>query len=109
MARSKPLDFLAKAQKDSKLSARILAAVERGNMVTAEEVTQIAKEFGFSFSRAEFESAVKRDYARRFAAGETDLTDVLAKPKPRPPMSSCARGCLSYTKSWHPKAFTQTP
>ena len=49
--RSKPLQFLAKAQKDRKLSDRVLAGVERGGKVTAEEVMQIAKEFGFKFTR----------------------------------------------------------
>jgi hypothetical protein len=100
-----PMEFLAKAQEDAKLSARISAAVERGGRVTAEEVLQIAKEFGFSFTSAQFESAVKRDYAARFAAGDTSLADMMAKPRPKPPESSCARGCLSYTKSWHPSNF----
>jgi hypothetical protein len=111
VARSKPLQFLAKAQKDRKLSDRVLAAVERGGKVTAEEVMQIAKEFGFKFSRKQFEREVLRDMAARFRAGDESLADVVAaakpkpKPKPKPPESSCAKGCLSYTKSWHPVAF----
>jgi hypothetical protein len=106
MKKSQPLEFLAKAQEDPKLSARVLAAVERGGKVTAEEVLQIAQEFGFSFTRSEFEKEVKRSYAERFAAGEKDLADVTGKRKPKgPPESSCAKGCLSYTKSWHPRDF----
>ena len=103
--RSQPLEFLKKAQKDRKLSTRVLAAVERGGKVTAEEVMQIAKEFGFKFTRGEFERDVRQDMAARFAAGDESLVDVAAKPKPKPPKppeSSCAKGCLSYTKSWHP-------
>ncbi len=105
MKRSKTLAFLARAQKDRKLGARVLAAVERGGKVTAEEVLQIAKEFGYSITRAGFEKEVRRDLERRFAAGEQDLALVLGKktkPKPKPPESSCAKGCLSYTVSWHP-------
>ena len=73
-------------------------------MVTADEVLQIAEEFGFKFSRAEFEREVKRSIDQRFAAGDLRLEPTVAamKSKPRPPMSSCARGCLSYTVSWHP-------
>ena len=103
---SKPLEFLQKAQTDPKLSARVLAAVERGGKLVGEEVLQIAQEFGYSFSRNEFEKEVKRNMAERFAAGEAQLADVAGKKKPpKPPESSCAKGCLSYTKSWHPSDF----
>jgi Nif11 domain len=108
MKSDSPLDFLAKAQKDPKLSARVLAAVERGGRVTAEEVLEIAREFGYSFSRSEFERDVKRDITRRFNEGDESLAPVAElirkrpKPKPGPLQSTCARGCLSYTVSWHP-------
>lgn len=106
MPRSKTLQFLAKAQTDRKISARVLAAVERGGKVTAEEVLEIAREFGFKISRAEFERDALRDIQRRYAAGEEDLGVALAvkkpKPKPKPPLSSCAKGCLSWTVNWHP-------
>jgi hypothetical protein len=117
MKRSKTLEFLAKAQKDQKIGARVLAAVERGGKVTAEEVLQIAKEFGFSLTKAEFEREVRRDMARRFAAGELeDVTEVVGigrkkpkpKPPPKPPESSCASGCLSWTVSWHPPTEAKT-
>ena len=106
---SKPLEFIAHAQTDAKTSARVQAAIEKGSMVTAAEVLKIAKSAGFDFTREQFERAVKKSYAERFAAGDKSLADVVAKAKPRPPESSCARGCLSYTKSWHPRKFTQTP
>ena len=105
MKRSKPLEFLAQAQKNPKLSARVLAAVERGGKVTAEEVLQIAREFGYKFTKGQFEQAVRRDIAERFKAGDPSLTVGATKkptPKPKPPESSCAKGCLSYTVSWHP-------
>lgn len=105
MKRSKTLAFLAKAQTNRRIGARVLAAVERGGRVTAEEVLQIAKEFGYSISRAEFEREVRRDLDRRFAAGEEQLGLVLGKtkrPRPKPPESSCAKGCLSWTVNWHP-------
>ena len=105
----KPLDFLTQAQSDKNTSAAVQAAIEKGAAVTAAEVLKIAKKAGFEFTREQFERAVKKSYATRFAAGDKSLGDVLAKVKPKPPLSSCARGCLSYTKSWHPKAFTQTP
>lgn len=102
---SKTLEFLARAQKDKKLGARVLAAVERGGRVTAEEVLQIAKEFGYTLNRAQFEKDVRADLESRFAAGEVDLGVVLGKkkrPRPKPPESSCAKGCLSWTVNWHP-------
>jgi hypothetical protein len=103
MKQGSPIEFLTQAQKDPKLSARVLGAVERGGRVTAEEVLEIAQEFGYSFSRAEFEREVKRDMAERFKAGDESLADVVGKKKPtRPPQSSCARGCVSWTTNWHP-------
>ena len=105
MKASKTLQFLAKAQTDRKLGARVLAAIERGGKLTAEEVLQIAKEFGFSLTRAQFERDARQDLERRFAAGETDLAITLGKkkkPKPKPPESSCAKGCLSWTVNYHP-------
>ena len=104
-ARSKTLSFLARAATNKKLGARVLAAVERGGRVTAEEVLEIAREFGYSISRAEFERDVRRDVERRFAEGEQDLALVLGRtkrPRPKPPESSCAKGCLSWTVNWHP-------
>src|SRR5690242_14521122 len=104
--RSAPLQFLADAQTDPKLSVRVLAAVERGGKLTGEEIVQIAEEFGYSFTRREFERDVRRDMEERFKAGDESLADVAGKKKPPgPPESSCAKGCLSYTKSWHPSDF----
>jgi Nif11 domain len=104
MKRSNPMDFLSKAQKNAKLSARVLAAVERGNLVTSEEVIQIAKEFGYSFSRQQFETAVKKAIAQQFKGKDLSEAQIgtSARRRPKPPLSSCARGCLSYTISWHP-------
>jgi hypothetical protein len=55
MKKSTPLQFLEKAEKDPKIRARVIAAIERGGKVTAEEVLQIANEFGFKFTRSQFE------------------------------------------------------
>jgi Nif11 domain len=109
LKKSKPLDFIEHAQTDAKTSARVQAAIEKGAAVTAAEVLKIAKSSGFEFTREQFERAVKKSYNERFAAGDKSLSDVVAKVRPRPPLSSCARGCLSYTKSWHPIAFKETP
>jgi hypothetical protein len=80
MKRSKPLEFLAKAQKNRKLSDRVLSAVERGGKVTGDEVLQIAREFGYKFTKAEFERDVRRSYDERFKAGdETGTRHRLAK------------------------------
>jgi hypothetical protein len=105
MERSKPLEFLEKANKDPKLSARIFSAVERGAKVTAEEVLQLAHEFGYSFTQGEFVEAVRRSITDRFAAGDEGSAELSAKKKGDPPESSCAWGCLSYTKTWHPSDF----
>lgn len=104
MEQPSPIRFLAQAQEDPGLSARVLAAVEHGGMVTAEEVLEIAREFGYSFSREEFEREVKRSIVERFEAGDESLADVVAEmrgPKP-PPKSSCAANCVSWTTNWHP-------
>jgi hypothetical protein len=103
--RSTTLRFLQEAQSDPKLGARVLLAVERGGRVTADEVMQIAREFGYTFTRAEFEREARRNFKERFSAGEQIVGEMAAKkkkPKPKPPQSSCAQGCLSYTVSWHP-------
>ena len=103
--KSKPLQFLAKAETDPKLAARVFAALERGGKVTAEEIVQIANEFGFSFTQKEFEKEITRNFADRFDAGEDEVA-LAAKPKPKPPkppLSSCSRGCLSWTKTYCPK------
>jgi Skp family chaperone for outer membrane proteins len=104
-----PIEFLEHAQADAKTSAKIQAALEKGAAVTTAEVLKIAKASGFTFTSKQFEQAVKKSYAERFAAGDTSLADVVKKVAPRPPQSSCARGCLSYTKSWHPTRFTEIP
>jgi len=105
--RSQPLEFLARANEDPKLRKLVFAALEKGGLVTAQEVTAIAKEAGFSFTRTEFERDIKRSYADRFSAGELLLIEVLAKPKkPKlPPESSCAKGCLSWTVNFCPREF----
>jgi hypothetical protein len=107
---SDPLEFLKKTQNDPELSLRILQAIEKGNMSTAKEVMAIAKEQGFSFDRDEFEQAVRKDIAERFAAGDKTLTNVVDKKRvSESPESSCAKGCLSYTISWHPDPRTKNP
>jgi len=101
---SKVLEFLRKAQKDSKLNARVLKAVERGGRVTAQEVLEIAREFGFSFTKDEFEREARRDIQARFAAGDQTLASVAARPAAgKAPESSCQKGCLSYTVNYHPE------
>mgnify|MGYP003584014079 CR=1 FL=1 len=97
---SAPLEFLRKAQEDPKLSAAVFAAVEKGGMATASEVMRIAKEAGYSFTKEEFERAVRRSISKRFLAGESSLATVVSAQDT--PESSCAKGCLSYTTSWHP-------
>jgi Nif11 domain len=104
-----PLEFLKHAQSDARTSAKVQAAIEKGARLTAAQVLKIAKTAGFKFTREQFERAVRRSYAQRFAAGDKSLADMVQRVRPRPPLSSCARGCLSYTKSWHPTRFTQNP
>jgi hypothetical protein len=107
--KSTPIEFLQHAQADAKTSAKVQVALEKGAAVTVAQVLKIAKSCGYKFTGEQFERAVKKSYAERFAAGDQSLADVLTNVKPRPPKSSCARGCLSYTKSWHPTKFTETP
>lgn len=97
---SQALEFMRHSQVSRELSQRILKAVEKGGLVTAEEVMKIATEAGYSFTREEFEIAVRSSIVERFRAGEHALASVVNANDP--PESSCAKGCLSYTYSWHP-------
>lgn len=107
--KSKPLQFLKKAETDPKLSARVNKAIERGGKVMAEEVIQIANEFGFSFTQKEFERAVARNIGERFQGGEQDVAAAATRkpkptPKPKPPLeSTCARQCLSWSINYCPR------
>jgi hypothetical protein len=103
MDASDPIRFLDAANADPELNARVQAAFERGAMTSASEIMRLAEEAGFRFTQQEFESAVRKNMQQRFAAGAVELADVLrASSKKAPLESSCAKGCLSYTKSWHP-------
>src|SRR5262245_46712575 len=107
MVMKEPMDFLRHSQIDPKLSKQILEAIEKGGMVTAKEVLRIAKEAGYSFSREEFEIAVRSSIVERYRAGEHGLASVVNANDP--PESSCAKGCLSYTTSWHPDPIIGGP
>jgi hypothetical protein len=96
---SAPLQFLAAAQSDPELSSRVLAAVERGNLVTEDEVLKIAQDFGYSFTRDEFQNEVLRSMSERFGPGVQRPIDVEPEGSPE---SSCSKGCLSWTHNWHP-------
>jgi hypothetical protein len=102
---SDPLKFVDAANIDPDINRKVQEAMEKGALITAEEILKIARSAGFEFSKEEFESAVRRNMEERFASGEIDLADVASRRRPKPPESSCAKGCLSYTKSWHPSAF----
>ena len=94
------LEFLKKSQVDRDLSQQVSAAVQKGGLVTAEEVMEIAKKAGYSFTRSEFETAVRGSIEERFKAGEQGLASMVKVKQPLE--SSCAKGCLSYTTNWHP-------
>jgi predicted ribosomally synthesized peptide with nif11-like leader len=101
------LEFLKHAQINPELSKQVLAAIEKGGMVTAEEVMRIAKKAGYTFTREEFETEVRSSIVARFRAGEHGLASVVNANDP--PESSCAKGCLSYTTSYHPDAIIGGP
>lgn len=98
--RSQVQDFLEHSQIDRKLSDKVLKAISKGGMVTAEAVMKIAEDAGYSFSREEFEREVRASIVARYKAGEFGLASTVNANDP--PESSCAKGCLSYTTSWHP-------
>ena len=107
---SQPLKFLAQAEKNKKLRSRVVAAIERGNKVTAEEILQIAKEFGFSFSQSQLQNEAKKVISDKFETKDETGTAAMAKPKPKPkpkpvpkpPDSACAKGCISWSKTYCP-------
>jgi len=100
-------DFLQQSQNNRKLAGQILKAIEKGGLVTAKEVMKIAEEAGYSFSREDFEVTVRNAIVERFRAGELGLASTVNANDP--PESSCAKGCLSYTVSWHPDAIIGGP
>lgn len=105
MKKSSPLEFLDAAQKNQEISDRVLAAVEKGGMVTADAVMKIAQEHGFEFSREEFERDVIQSISDRFSAGEDHLGRIINATDP--PESSCAKGCVSWTVNWHPSRVSK--
>lgn len=103
---SDPIKFLDVANIDPEINKKIMMAIEKGALITADEIIKIAQSAGFEFSKEEFESAVRKNMEERFASGEIGLADVVSNEnRAKPPESSCAKGCLSYTKSWHPSDF----
>jgi hypothetical protein len=50
---------------------------------------------------------VRADIIRRYRAGEHGLASVVNVDDP--PESSCAKGCLSYTVSYHPDPIIGGP
>lgn len=102
---SDPIKFLDTANIDPDINKKIQHAMEKGALITAEEIMKIARSAGFDFSKEEFESAVRKNMEQRFSSGEVGLADAVSRKKTKPLESSCAKGCLSYTKSWHPSSF----
>jgi hypothetical protein len=98
--KSQAMEFLKHSQISREISEQILEAIQKSGLATAKEVMRIAKEAGYSFTREEFETAVRSSIIERFRAGEHGLASVVNVNDP--PESSCAKGCLSYTISWHP-------
>ena len=68
MKQCEALEFLKHSQSNRELSKQILAAIEKGGLVTAQEVMRIAKKAGYSFSREEFEVTVRNSIVERFRA-----------------------------------------
>ncbi len=96
-------EFLKRANTDKKLIKKIYHVLEKHGKAQAEDILSLAREEGFSFTTAEFEEAVLKDVDQQFSATKETATQPAAKPKP--PLSSCARGCLSWTRNYCPIEF----
>ena len=99
-----PLDFIKTSLEDQALGRKIHEAIERGGMLTANAVMEIAAREGYSFSREEFQEAVLQQYREKFEAGDTSF-EVFFGPNAAadPPESSCQKGCISWTyNNYHP-------
>jgi hypothetical protein len=101
------MEFLKRSQSDRTLSAEVAEAVEKGGMTTAKAVMRIAKKAGYSFTAEQFETAVRKSLVDRYRAGETGLASTVNAHAALE--SSCSKGCLSYTKSWHPDPVVEAP
>ena len=99
-----PLDFLKASLEDKALGGKVHAAIERGGMLTAKEVMEIAKREGYSFSKEEFQEAVLRQYREKFEAGDASFEVFFGPNAPADaPESSCQKGCISWTyNNYHP-------
>ena len=103
--RADVMEFLAKSKTDAKLGEKILKVFEAQGIESANQIMKIAHDEGFAFSQVEFEAGVRESIAATFSGGkQADETPEggVERARPRPPMSTCARGCLSYTVNWHP-------
>ena len=92
-------EFFELSQSDAQLGKRILKIVESHAKNQANEIQKVARKAGFRFSQRQFEAAVRKSISAQFLIGKKKKKK---KPVPRPPLSSCARGCLSWTHNWHP-------
>jgi Nif11 domain len=95
-------DFMKRAKTDQKLIDKIFHVLEKHGKAQAEEILSLAREEGFSFTTAEFEETMLSDMNQQFSAAKETAAQPAAKPVPKPPMSSCARGCLSWTVNYCP-------
>jgi hypothetical protein len=97
-------EFIAKSKSDPKMSSRIMEIFATHGSAAAKEILQLATDHGFSFSQSELEETVRGQTAKQMG-GEAQAQNLPGERLTisRPPMSSCARGCLSYTHSWHPE------
>ncbi|WP_324755179.1 Nif11-like leader peptide family natural product precursor [Roseovarius sp. Pro17] len=99
-----PLVFIKATLEDKALAEKVHEAIERGGMVTAKAVMEIAEREGYSFSREEFQEAVLKEYRKKFEAGDTSF-EVFFGPNAatNAPESSCQKGCISWTyNNYHP-------
>ena len=101
--RNEPRSFIEHVQENDGIKKRLLAIFESGGSATMDRITELAAEAGFRFSADEFQATMRQNLRERYQAGELDLEELVTAKDP--PMSSCASGCLSYTKSWHPDSI----
>src|SRR5262245_23354551 len=90
--------FLQKANREPALKARIQASQGADRQANIAALVSIGKETGYHFTSQEYETALKDELSRQFAAGELteeELDTVAAAGFCKPPKTSAVIGTFS--------------
>jgi hypothetical protein len=94
--KSEVLDFLTKTREDSQLTKALLEIISKHGNAQQSEIIALAHKHGYTFTDSQFRDVMLKEAGDKFAARRLHIPIV------NPPESSCAFGCISWTRNWHP-------